>query len=112
VTYRGGAHSTSDDPSRYRPKDEWSAFPLGDPVERLKQHMIRQGQWSGERHKELEEEMKATVTGAWKEAISYGTLTEPPFLDVSLMFEDVFAETPDYLQAQRDKLLGLQENQA
>ena len=28
VTYRGGAHSTSDDPSRYRPKDEWAAFPL------------------------------------------------------------------------------------
>ena len=40
VTYRGGAHSTSDDPTRYRPKDEWEAFPLGDPVERLKQHLI------------------------------------------------------------------------
>ena len=39
VTYRGGAHSTSDDPSRYRPKDEWKSFPLGDPVERLKQHL-------------------------------------------------------------------------
>ena len=40
VTYRGGAHSTSDDPSKYRPKDEWQAFPLGDPIERLKQHLI------------------------------------------------------------------------
>ena len=35
VTYRAGAHSTSDDPSKYRPADEWSHFPLGDPVERL-----------------------------------------------------------------------------
>ena len=112
VTYRGGAHSTSDDPSRYRPKDEWSAFPLGDPVKRLTQHMIGQGHWSAEQQTELEEEMKATVTGAWKEAVSYGTLTEPPFLDVSLMFEDVFAETPDYLRAQRDKLLGLREDKA
>ena len=112
VTYRGGAHSTSDDPSRYRPKDEWSAFPLGDPLDRLKQHMIGKGQWSDEQHRELEEEMKVTVAGAWKEAVSHGTLTEPPFLDVSLMFEDVFAETPDYLLAQRDKLLGLREDEA
>jgi 2-oxoisovalerate dehydrogenase E1 component alpha subunit len=111
VTYRGGAHSTSDDPSRYRPKDEWKAFPLGDPVERLKQHLARLGHWSDEQHKALEEEMKALVAEAWKEAISYGSLTDPPFLDVSLMFEDVFAEMPDYLAAQRDKLLAMQRRQ-
>ena len=35
VTYRGGAHSTSDDPSRYRPKDDYEKWPLGDPVDRL-----------------------------------------------------------------------------
>ena len=109
VTYRGGAHSTSDDPSRYRPKDEWKAFPLGDPLERLKQHLIKRGCWSEDEQVALEEEMKSTVTEAWKEAVSYGTLTDPPFLDVSLMFEDVFAETPDYLKAQRDKLLRLGE---
>ena len=33
VTYRAGAHSTSDDPTKYRPADEWSRFPLGDPVD-------------------------------------------------------------------------------
>jgi 2-oxoisovalerate dehydrogenase E1 component alpha subunit len=109
VTYRGGAHSTSDDPSRYRPKDEWQAFPLGDPVERLKQHLVKLGHWSEEEHLGLEQETKNTVSEAWKEAVSYGTLTDPPFLDVSLMFEDVFAETPDYLAAQRDKLLRMGE---
>ena len=31
VTYRAGAHSTSDDPSKYRPKEEWAAWPFGDP---------------------------------------------------------------------------------
>jgi 2-oxoisovalerate dehydrogenase E1 component alpha subunit len=54
VTYRAGPHSTSDDPSKYRPADDWSAFPLGDPIARLKQHLIRRvvrrgtahGQWS------------------------------------------------------------------
>jgi len=110
VTYRGGAHSTSDDPSRYRPKDEWKAFPLGDPVERLKQHLIALGEWSEEQQAKLEEEQKAAVAEAWKEAVSYGTLTDAPFLDVSLMFEDVFAETPDYLRAQRDKLLAMRED--
>jgi 2-oxoisovalerate dehydrogenase E1 component alpha subunit len=109
VTYRGGAHSTSDDPSRYRPKDEWKAFPLGDPVERLKQHLIKLGHWSEDEQLALEAEMKRMVTEAWQEAVSYGTLTDPPFLDVALMFEDVFAETPDYLKAQREKLLRLGE---
>jgi 2-oxoisovalerate dehydrogenase E1 component alpha subunit len=41
VTYRVGAHSTSDDPSAYRPKTESDAWPLGDPVIRLKNHLIR-----------------------------------------------------------------------
>lgn len=107
VTYRGGAHSTSDDPSRYRPRDEWAAFPLGDPVERLKHHLIKAGHWSEEQQAALEQELKETVDEAWKEAVGYGTLSEPPFLDVKLMFEDVFAEMPDHLERQQDKLLRL-----
>ncbi len=51
VTYRAAAHSTSDDPARYRPKDDYEKFPLGDPVERLKSHLIGLGEWSEERHK-------------------------------------------------------------
>jgi 2-oxoisovalerate dehydrogenase E1 component alpha subunit len=105
VTYRGGAHSTSDDPSRYRPKDEWQHFPLGDPLDRLKQHLIKLGHWSEDEHEALGAELKSTVDEAWKEAITHGTLTEPPFLDVSLMFEDVFAEMPDHLERQRDKMV-------
>ena len=112
VTYRGGAHSTSDDPTRYRPKDEWKAFPLGDPLDRLKMHLVKLGCWSEDKQTALEEEMKSVVSEAWKEAISYGSLTEPPFLDVSLMFEDVFAEMPDHLVKQRDKLLRVRGNKA
>jgi 2-oxoisovalerate dehydrogenase E1 component alpha subunit len=107
VTYRGGAHSSSDDPSRYRPKDEWASFPLGDPLIRLKQHLIKSGHWTDEQHAGLGEEMKTAVTNAWKEAVSYGTLTEPPFLDVKLMFEDVFAEKPEHLKKQQEKLLAM-----
>jgi 2-oxoisovalerate dehydrogenase E1 component alpha subunit len=107
VTYRGGAHSTSDDPSKYRPKDEWDAFPLGDPVERLKQHLIKVNNWNEKKHEKLWDECVAEVTTAWKEAQTYGTMTEPPFLDPATMFEDVYAETPKHLESQRRRLLEI-----
>ncbi|MGB5624218.1 MAG: thiamine pyrophosphate-dependent enzyme [Woeseiaceae bacterium] len=105
VTYRGGAHSTSDDPSKYRPKNEWEAFPLGDPIERLKQHLIVAGHWSEAKHEKLTEELKAEVLAAWKEAQKYGTMTEGPFLDPATMFEDVYDEMPAHLESQRRRML-------
>ncbi len=110
VTYRGGAHSTSDDPSKYRPKDEWQAFPLGDPLERLKQHLITEGYWSQADHEALEKELRAEVLAAWKEAQAYGTKTEAPFLDPATMFDDVYAETPEHLEIQRRQMLALEED--
>jgi 2-oxoisovalerate dehydrogenase E1 component alpha subunit len=109
VSYRGGAHSTSDDPSRYRPKDEWEAFPLGDPLKRLKGYLIRLGNWSDEDQEALEAEMKQHVTDTWKEACSYGTMTEPPFLDPHEMFEDVFEEMTPHLKEQQAELMALEE---
>ncbi len=61
VTYRAGPHSTSDDPSKYRPADDWSHFPLGDPIARLKQHLIKIGQWSEEEHAAVSAELEAEV---------------------------------------------------
>ena len=52
------------------------------------------------------------MTEAWKEALSYGSLTEPPFLYVKLMFEDVFAEMPEHLKRQQEKLLKLREDRS
>ena len=108
VTYRAGAHSTSDDPSKYRPKDEAEFFPLGDPIERLKQHLISTGHWSEEKHEQLEEELKAEVLAAWKEAQQYGTMTEGPFLDSASMFDDIYAETPQHLESQRRYMLEIE----
>ena len=105
VTYRGGAHSTSDDPSKYRPKDEWEHFPLGDPVERLKQHLIHEGHWSEKKHEAMWAELQADVHAAWKEAQKYGTMTEGPWLDPATMFDDVYAETPPNLESQRRRML-------
>ncbi len=104
VTYRAAAHSTSDDPSRYRPKEDAERWPLGDPVERLKGHLIAQGEWSDERHATLVVELEQQVAAAWAEAATYGTLTEGPRLDRDLMFEDVFKEIPAHLVEQRELL--------
>jgi 2-oxoisovalerate dehydrogenase E1 component alpha subunit len=110
VTYRAGAHSTSDDPSKYRPKDEYKAFPLGDPIDRLKNHLISSGQWSDAKHEKLTEELTAEVQAAWKEAQKYGTMTEGPFLEPGTMFDDIYAEVPKHLESQRRYMLEIEES--
>jgi len=101
VTYRGAAHSTSDDPARYRAKNDYEHWPLGDPIQRLKLHLIGLGEWSEARHQVLTAELEALVASSWKEATSFGTMTEGPRLNADLMFEDVFKEMPEHLQKQR-----------
>jgi 2-oxoisovalerate dehydrogenase E1 component alpha subunit len=103
VTYRVGAHSTSDDPSAYRPKDESEAWPLGDPVIRLKNHLIRRGAWTEDRHKQAEAEAMDTVIAAQREAETHGTLHSGGKPSVRDMFEGVFAEMPPHLRRQRQQ---------
>jgi 2-oxoisovalerate dehydrogenase E1 component alpha subunit len=104
ITYRAGAHSTSDDPSKYRPADDWKRFPLGDPIERLKQHMIAQGIWSEEQHAALQKEVEAEIVAAQKQAESYGSLADGQTFPASAMFEDVYKDMPAHLRRQRQEL--------
>jgi 2-oxoisovalerate dehydrogenase E1 component alpha subunit len=101
-TYRAGAHSTSDDPARYRPAEEGRAWPLGDPVERLKQHLIGRGEWSQEQHAAAQEEAVEAVRAAGREAEKIGTLSEGAHPRDS-MFEDVYKDMPWHLQRQREE---------
>jgi 2-oxoisovalerate dehydrogenase E1 component alpha subunit len=101
VTYRAAAHSTSDDPARYRAKNDHEHWPLGDPIQRLKQHLIALGEWSDADHQALVAETEARVTSSWKEASTFGTMTEGPRLNSDLMFEDVFKEMPEHLKRQQ-----------
>jgi 2-oxoisovalerate dehydrogenase E1 component alpha subunit len=104
-TYRMAPHSTSDDPSRYRPGDEGRRWPLGDPIERLKQHLIRTGEWTEERHAELIRTAEEDVSAANAEAQRFGVHGTGPHHDVSTVFEDVFKEIPWHLREQREELL-------
>jgi len=101
LTYRVGAHSTSDDPSRYRPADDAQRFPLGDPIERLKRHLVVQGAWSDEQHGQLQAELDAEVVAALKEAERHGgTLIDGHVPPLESMFEDVYKDMPAHLQEQ------------
>jgi 2-oxoisovalerate dehydrogenase E1 component alpha subunit len=101
VTYRAAAHSTSDDPARYRAKNDHEHWPLGDPILRLKQHLIKLRAWTDADHQALVADMEARVASSWKEACTYGTMTEGPRLNADLMFEDVFKEMPEHLKRQQ-----------
>ncbi|MFW2274591.1 3-methyl-2-oxobutanoate dehydrogenase (2-methylpropanoyl-transferring) subunit alpha [Burkholderia orbicola] len=104
VTYRAGAHSTSDDPTKYRPSDDWSHFPLGDPIERFKRHLIVKGIWSDSAHDALTAELEAEVIAAQKEAEKYGTLADDRIPSPASMFDDVYKELPAHLRRQRQEL--------
>jgi len=104
-TYRGAPHSTSDDPGRYRPGDEHDKWPLGDPVARLKQHLIALGEWSDEAQAEAEAEAVAQVRAAGKESEAIGTLGQSR-PSVKTMFEEVFA-TEDWRLTEQRREVGV-----
>jgi 2-oxoisovalerate dehydrogenase E1 component alpha subunit len=104
-TYRAAGHSTSDDPTKYRPSEETAHWPLGDPVDRLSRHLMALGQWSAEQHAALAAELDAMVKAAIREAEAVGTLgkSKP---DLREMFEGVFKE-PDWRLIEQRRELGL-----
>jgi len=103
-TYRVGAHSTSDDPSRYRPGDEGNYWPLGDPIERLKAYLVTLGEWTDERHAALATELEEMVRAANTQAQSYGVDSDGPHHPASSMFEDVYKDMPWHLTEQQAEL--------
>ena len=106
-TYRAGAHSTSDDPGRYRPGDEYQHWPLGDPIQRLKAHLIGIGAWDEARHQSLVAEVDAEIDAANREAQCIGVHSDGPHHDAATMFEDVYKEMPQHLAAQMAEMQRL-----
>jgi 2-oxoisovalerate dehydrogenase E1 component alpha subunit len=105
-TYRAEGHSTSDDPSGYRPTNEAKAWPLGDPIERLKAHLFAIGEWDEERHAAMTAECDAAVRAAQKESEKLGILPEQGKDGIETMFDDVYAEVPWNIAEQRDEALS------
>jgi 2-oxoisovalerate dehydrogenase E1 component alpha subunit len=104
-TYRAEGHSTSDDPGAYRSAHESSEWPLGDPIARLKQHLIAMGEWSDEQQAEMDREVVEEVRAASKEAEKSGILGHGLHHPFKTMFEDVFEELPWHLREQSEQAI-------
>jgi pyruvate dehydrogenase E1 component alpha subunit/2-oxoisovalerate dehydrogenase E1 component alpha subunit len=94
LTYRVSAHSSSDDPTRYRDErvtDEWKKK---DPIERLRTYLLAQRLLTADADIQLRAEIDAEV----RDAIANEEPVAPPPL--ASLVEDVFAEVPWHLREQ------------
>lgn len=100
LTYRIGAHSTSDDPSRYRSDDEVEAWKKKDPVDRLSRHLRVLGAIDDAFEAALDAELTAEIAAAVDEVEAL----PPPARET--LFDDVYATMPWHLRAQKEELLA------
>jgi len=98
MSYRLGAHSTSDDPSGYRTKEEEAKWQAHDPILRMKNWMLAQEWWSEEQEQELFEHLREQVLAAVKVSEK---IDKPPVED---LVTDVYDQIPKHLQDQLDEL--------
>ncbi len=108
-TYRAEGHSTSDDPTQYRSAAEPGAWPLGDPVARLKAHLIAIGEWDEERHAAQDREVAELVKASQKEAEKNGILGHGLHQPLDSLFDGVFEEMPWHLREQRQQMIDEEE---
>ncbi len=98
LTYRVGAHSTSDDPRAYRAQDEVDPWTAKDPIERMRKYLTKKKLWSAA----TEEAMKKSIVDRIQTAIDNAEKTPPPPL--SSLFSDVYTERPWHLVEQENEL--------
>jgi 2-oxoisovalerate dehydrogenase E1 component alpha subunit len=98
LTYRLGAHTTTDDPTRYRTKDELEMWTSREPVGRYKAFLEKAGLWSDELEQEVQAEadrVAARIRTAVEE------MPDPPMAD---LVEHVYADPPATLMRQWRRL--------
>ena len=101
VTYRLSVHTTADDPTKYRQKEEVEEWENKDPIPRFQNYLKDKELLSDESIEQLEREIKDEIRAAVKEAErEMEELGEP-----LLMFDHIYAEMPSFLRAQREELV-------
>ncbi len=108
VTYRKGAHTTSDDPSRYRTKEEETEWETRDPINRLRSYLEAKNAWS-ENEKQLLHEYRKEIDRQFLEAENYG-----PY-ELEDVFRWHYEEMPEELRRQKvayERFLNWKEAQA
>jgi pyruvate dehydrogenase E1 component alpha subunit len=99
LTYRRGAHSSSDDPSVYRDPNEPKQWEASDPIERFRRYLAKRDLWTPSWEEELRAELDREITSAHD---SSQGLPPPP---VETIFDDVFEELSWNLREQKDWLM-------
>lgn len=96
MTYRLGAHSTSDDPSVYRKDEEVTKMSVKDPVLRLKKYLEKQGLWDEAKEKQYYEKLVQEVN------VAVETAKKTPNPPLNSLIEDVYFEVPRKLKEELD----------
>ncbi len=99
VTYRLGPHSSSDDPTRYRPKEEVAEWQRQDPVERMRKYLELKGLWTHDQEDALRKELDDSITATIREV----ERAPPPALET--LFADVFEDLTPALREQMEEYL-------
>jgi pyruvate dehydrogenase E1 component alpha subunit len=102
LTYRIGAHSTADDPSRYRDPREAESWTVRDPIAIFRKNLVRR--------KILDERMDQKFLQEASDMVSKAAKSQeeiPPLPPEELIFDDVYAKLPPALLEQRDELTSL-----
>jgi pyruvate dehydrogenase E1 component alpha subunit len=99
-TYRMGAHTTSDDPSKYRPKKEEEFWALRDPLSRVKIYLESVKLWDEKKEKEWEEVVNRKLDAAFimASALGHNSVVE--------LFSHQFEHMTNSLQDQMTDLQG------
>ncbi len=99
VTFRMGAHSTSDDPSRYVPEDEYKEWEAKDPLARFEKYLLKHGILDKDVMARMAKDAEQEVAQAIKNAEA-----ADPHPPVDSLFDDVYAELPPILEEQREQM--------
>ncbi len=106
VTYRIGAHSSSDDPRRYRSEEEVERWRQRDPLIRFREYLEHKGYWNEAMEESLREEVRDVIARTIEEVEQI----PPPAIET--MFDDVYRDMPWHLQEQKTRFLQyLQEKE-
>jgi 2-oxoisovalerate dehydrogenase E1 component alpha subunit len=98
MTYRMEAHTTSDDPSRYRTQEELDEAAKTDPIARMRNLLRKRDLYDDELERAIEEQAKETAS------VVRAGIYDAPHGDPMELFEHVYIDPTGHFEEQREQL--------
>ncbi len=96
MTYRMGLHTTSDDPTKYRPDSELDEWKKKDPIMRMRKYLESKNLWNENMEKEITESQSSEIDKAVEEAEKF----KP---NPRSIYEHIYSYIPDTLKEELDE---------